>query len=126
MLFQTPISKPPTAFINAHSIKALQVIFVAQFAGYSPERLRDERPVHERFAVELAQNRFGRTRKPCPRGELPDSAGGISAYTMGPPIEIHFDEPFYVGAGFCSHLPDKADSAVLSNVILENSAGKVR
>jgi len=28
--------------------------------------------------------------------------------------------------GFCSHLPDTSDTAVLSNVILESSAGKVR
>ena len=32
------------------------------------------------------------------------------------------DRPFYVGIGFCSHVPDKS---VLSNVVLENSAGKV-
>jgi hypothetical protein len=54
------------------------------------------------------------------------SLQGEPMQQLGPPIEIHFDEPFYVGVGFCSHLPDKADSAVLSNVILENSAGKVR
>ncbi len=45
---------------------------------------------------------------------------------LGPPINLHFDEPFYVGIGFCSHLPDKSDTAVLSDVVLENSAGKVR
>ena len=44
---------------------------------------------------------------------------------LGPPIHLHFDEPFYVGIGFCSHLPDKSDTAVLSNVVLENAAGKV-
>ena len=54
------------------------------------------------------------------------SLQGEPMQQLGPPIEIHFDEPFYVGVGFCSHLPDKADSAVLSNLILENSAGKVR
>ncbi len=32
------------------------------------------------------------------------------------------DRPFYVDIGFCSHVPDKS---VLSNVVLENSAGKV-
>jgi hypothetical protein len=45
---------------------------------------------------------------------------------FGPPIQLHLDGPFYVGIGFCSHLPDKADTAVLSNVVLENAAGKVR
>jgi hypothetical protein len=39
---------------------------------------------------------------------------------------LHFDEPFYVGIGFCSHLPATVDTAVLSNVLLENSAGKIR
>jgi hypothetical protein len=45
---------------------------------------------------------------------------------FGPPIRLHLDGPFYVGIGFCSHLPDKSDTAVLSNVVLENSAGKMR
>jgi hypothetical protein len=45
---------------------------------------------------------------------------------FGPPIKLHLDGPFYVGIGFCSHLPDKSDTAVLSNVVLENSAGTVR
>jgi hypothetical protein len=31
-----------------------------------------------------------------------------------------------VGIGFCSHLPATPDSAVLSNILLENSAGAVR
>jgi len=31
-----------------------------------------------------------------------------------------------VGVGFCSHLPATPDTAVLSNVLLENSAGNVR
>ena len=44
----------------------------------------------------------------------------------GPPIKVPFAEPFYVGIGFCSHLPVTVDTAVLSNVVLENSAGKVR
>jgi hypothetical protein len=45
---------------------------------------------------------------------------------LGPPIHLHFDGPFYVGLGFCSHLPIKPDTAVFSNVVLENSAGKVQ
>lgn len=54
------------------------------------------------------------------------SVAGEAMQQLGPPITLHFDEPFYVGIGFCSHLPDKSDTAVLSNVVLENSAGKVR
>ena len=54
------------------------------------------------------------------------SLEGEPMQQLGPPVTLHFDAPFYVGIGFCSHLPDKSDSAVLSNVLLENSAGKVR
>jgi hypothetical protein len=54
------------------------------------------------------------------------SLEGEPMHQFGPPINLHIDEPFYVGIGFCSHLPDKSDTAVLSNVVLENSAGKVR
>ena len=54
------------------------------------------------------------------------SLEGEPMQQLGPPITLHLDAPFYVGIGFCSHLPDKSDSAVLSNVLLENSAGKVR
>ena len=54
------------------------------------------------------------------------SLEGEPMHQFGPPINLHIDGPFYVGIGFCSHLPDKSDTAVLSNVVLENSAGKVR
>jgi hypothetical protein len=54
------------------------------------------------------------------------SLEGEPMHQFGPPISLHFDAPFYVGIGFCSHLPDKSDTAVLSDVILENSAGNVR
>jgi hypothetical protein len=54
------------------------------------------------------------------------SLEGEPMHQFGPPINLHFDEPFYVGIGFCSHLPTTSDSAVLSNVVLENSAGSVR
>ena len=45
-------------------------------------------------------------------------------HQVGTPVNLHIDGPFYVGIGFCSHVPDKSDTAVLSNVVLENSAGK--
>ena len=54
------------------------------------------------------------------------SLQGEPMHQFGPPITLRFDEPFYVGIGFCSHLPATVDVAVLSNVTLENSAGKVR
>ena len=54
------------------------------------------------------------------------SLEGEPLHQFGPPIALHFNEPFYVGIGFCSHLPATVDTAVLSNVVLENSAGKVQ
>lgn len=54
------------------------------------------------------------------------SVDGEPMHQFGPPIHLHLDGPFYVGIGFCSHVPDKTDTAVLSNVLLENAAGKIR
>jgi hypothetical protein len=54
------------------------------------------------------------------------SLQGEPMHQFGPPITLHFREPFYVGVGFCSHLPDKSDTAILSHVLLENAAGKVQ
>ncbi|HTZ58118.1 MAG TPA: hypothetical protein VMB49_08480 [Acidobacteriaceae bacterium] len=53
------------------------------------------------------------------------SLEGEPMHQFGPPILLHLDAPFYVGIGFCSHLPDKSDTAILSNVLLQNSAGKL-
>ncbi|MGA2046601.1 MAG: biopolymer transporter Tol [Terracidiphilus sp.] len=53
------------------------------------------------------------------------SLEGEPMHQFGPPIQLHIDGPFYAGIGFCSHLPDKSDTAILSNVVLENSAGQV-
>ena len=44
----------------------------------------------------------------------------------GPPMTQKITGPFYVGIGFCSHLPDVVDTAVVSNVVLENAAGRIR
>jgi hypothetical protein len=54
------------------------------------------------------------------------SLAGEPMHQFGPPITLHLDQPFYVGIGFCSHLPATVDTAVLSNVALENAAGEVR
>jgi hypothetical protein len=54
------------------------------------------------------------------------SLQGEPLHQVGPPMNLHLDGPFYVGIAFCSHLPATSDTAVLSNVVLENSAGKVR
>ncbi|MBV9406811.1 MAG: biopolymer transporter Tol [Acidobacteriaceae bacterium] len=54
------------------------------------------------------------------------SMTGEPMHQFGPPITVHFDAPFYVGIGFCSHLPDQSDTGVLSDVLLENRAGELR
>ena len=54
------------------------------------------------------------------------SMAGEPMHQFGAPVKLHINEPFYVGIGFCSHLPDTLDSAVFSNVVFENDAGKIR
>ncbi|HEY4247854.1 MAG TPA: hypothetical protein VGM64_13455 [Lacunisphaera sp.] len=54
------------------------------------------------------------------------SMKGEPMHQVGAAANLHFEQPFYVGIGFCSHLPDKSDTAQVSDVVFENSAGKVR
>ena len=54
------------------------------------------------------------------------STNGQPLQRLGDPIQLSLDGPFYVGIGFCSHLPAKTDSVLLSNVVLENKAGMVK
>lgn len=54
------------------------------------------------------------------------SIDGEPLHQFGPPIPLHFDGPFYAGIGFCSHLPVTLDTGLVSNVVLENAAGRVR
>jgi hypothetical protein len=54
------------------------------------------------------------------------SEHGEPMHQVGEPIQLHFDKPFYVGIGFCSHLPATTDTAILSDVVLENNADKMR
>ncbi|MEA1676005.1 biopolymer transporter Tol [Nitrospirillum sp. BR 11163] len=54
------------------------------------------------------------------------SEQGEPMHPYGAPIPLHLTEPFYAGIGFVSHLPTTPDTAVLSGVVLENVAGKVR
>jgi hypothetical protein len=54
------------------------------------------------------------------------SLEGEPMHQFGPPIPLELKEPFYVGIGFCSHLPATVDTTVLSNVVLANKAGKVK
>ena len=52
------------------------------------------------------------------------SVEGEPMHQFGPPIHLHLDGPFYVGIGFCSHLPTTVDTAVFSHVVLANAAGR--
>ena len=54
------------------------------------------------------------------------SERGEPMHQYGAPLKLHLDGPFHVGIGFTSHLPVTLDTAVLSDVVLENAAGKVR
>jgi hypothetical protein len=54
------------------------------------------------------------------------SMHGEPMHQIGDPVELHIEGPFYAGVGFCSHLPAKTDTTVLSHVVLENAAGMVK
>jgi hypothetical protein len=82
--------------------------------GKSPDSLIND--IAKRIGIEKRGNRFS----------LFVSLEGEPMTRYGPPIELELEEPFYVGIGFCSHLPDVVDTATLSNVVLVNKAGKVR
>ena len=81
--------------------------------GASPDSLVND--LAKRVGLEKRGNRFA----------LFVSLEGEPMTQFGPPLELDIDGPFYVGIGFCSHLPDTVDTAVVSNVVLENAAGKV-
>lgn len=82
--------------------------------GESPDTLVTNYP--ERIGIEKNGNAI----------TLFMSLDGEPMSQFGAPIQLKFKEPFYVGIGFCSHLPEEADTAILSHVVFENSAGKVR
>ncbi len=82
--------------------------------GKTPDSLVND--LARRIGIEKRGNEFA----------LFVSLEGEPMTQYGPPIELNFSEPFYVGLGFCSHLPDVVDTATFSNVLLENAAGKVR
>jgi hypothetical protein len=54
------------------------------------------------------------------------SLKGEPMHQIGQSVKLSLKEPFFVGLGFCSHIPDKSDSAEISKVVLEDTAGKVR
>jgi hypothetical protein len=85
-----------------------------RIAGINPDHLSEV--MAKRIGIEKRGDHFA----------LFVSMEGEPMHQFGAPIDLHLDAPFYVGIGFCSHLPDKSDTAVFSNVVLKNSAGKVR
>jgi len=82
--------------------------------GNSPDSLVND--IAQRIGIEKRGNRFA----------LYVSLEGETMTQYGPPIELELTEPFYVGIGFCSHQPHKVDAATISNVVLENTAGRVQ
>lgn len=82
--------------------------------GKSPDSLITD--IARRIGIEKRGNKFS----------LFVSLEGEPMTQYGPPVELEINAPFYVGIGFCSHLPDVVDTAVLSNLVLVNKAGKVR
>jgi hypothetical protein len=82
--------------------------------GNSPDALVTN--IAQRIGIEKRGNQFA----------LFVSMDGEPMHQFGAPIELNLDGPFYVGIGFCSHLADKTDTAVLSNVLVENAAGKIK
>jgi len=54
------------------------------------------------------------------------SLNGEPMHQVGTTADLKLKAPFYVGIGFCSHLPVTADTTVLSSVVFEPSAGKIR
>ena len=82
--------------------------------GKSPDSLVND--IARRIGIEKRGNQFA----------LFVSLEGEPMTQYGPPLELDLKEPFYVGIGFCSHLPDVVDTATFSNVVWVNKAGKVR
>jgi hypothetical protein len=81
--------------------------------GKSPDDLVPV--IAKRIGIEKKGNQF----------QLYVSLEGEPLHAFGPPISLDINGPFYAGIGFCSHLPATTDTAVLSNVVLENKAGMV-
>ena len=73
-----------------------------------------------RFGGTLAKNKARRIgiEKRGDQVAIFISLAGEPLHQFGPPITLHFDGPFYVGIGFCSHQPATVDTAVLSDVTL--------
>ncbi len=106
------------AMVALHGAGLIHLAFRPAKHGDAEQTNRSQRP-------EGARVRLGIEK----RGDVFTLLVGLNGGPMQPsgePVTLHFDEPFYAGIGFCSHLPATSDTAVVSNVVFENAAGKVR
>ena len=81
--------------------------------GKSPDSLIPA--IAKRIGIEKKGDQF----------QLYVSLFGEPMHAWGAPITLHIEGPFYVGIGFCAHLPTTLDTAVLSNVVLTNRVGQI-
>lgn len=90
--------------------------------AYRPEKgqMMKEKRIEQKGAMRLGIEKRGDTFA------VFLSMAGEPMQQVGEPVQLSMEGPFYVGIGFSSHLPDKVDTAILSNVVMENTAGKVR
>ena len=93
-------SKPNAILQTAHHFNAAKVP-----AGKTAGRLGIEKH-GDTFTLFFAQN-------------------GEPIHAAGKTAELHLKAPFYVGIGFCSHHPVKADTGGVANLLLEPAAGRV-
>jgi hypothetical protein len=54
------------------------------------------------------------------------SGPSVDETPVRPTDQLAHRRTFYVGIGFCSHYPVTVDTGVVSNLVLENSAGKMQ
>jgi len=118
---QTLDDDSPEAMIGEHGVGMIHL-------AYRTEKGASLKDMQYRFGGALAgvhARRIGIEK----RGDsiaIYVSLTGEPMHQLGPPVQLHLNEPFYVGVGFCSHLPATSDSAVVSDVLLENEAGKIQ
>lgn len=79
----------------------------------------------ERGSQRLQPSRIGIEKK-GDQFQLWVSWQGEQIHPEGRPVTFKSDGPFYVGVGFTSHLPANVLTAKVTNVVLENKAGKIQ
>jgi len=75
--------------------------------------------------IELPVEKAPRRLRLVKRGDtftMELSMGDEPLHSVGTSIQLHLEEPFYIGIGLCSHDPDRVEKAVFSHVTLEKPA----